>query len=278
MEDCPSEKPDQAMIRRCPMEDCLGERLDPAVVAIMTRNVRMLKDAISVHRARGTIHDVSGTLQDITGNTLNSTLLHFAAENHAECVHALLSEHGDVFDVNVRDGSLSTPLHSAVRSFRGACVDVLIHYVCDVNAIDAKGETPLMAACLQADIPMVHRLLRGGANVLVPSMCPPILSAVGCSRCLVALLEANADPNMINMNCDTPLHIAARIGAMESARLLVIYGANRNRRNSCGQTPHETAICNGKRGTARIIDDAEWHPECPCDEIETGSPMDTDSD
>ncbi len=39
-------------------------------------------------------------------------------------------------------------------------------------------------------------------------------------RMLKMLLEAGAEPNFINMNSDTLVHVAARLGSMESIKLL----------------------------------------------------------
>lgn len=67
--------------------------------------------------------------------------------------------------------------------------------------------------------------------VLVTNLCA--WQAVQCQqdRCVAILLEHEADPNLVDINGNTALHLAARIPSLSVAVLLLEHEANINAQN-----------------------------------------------
>lgn len=70
---------------------------------------------------------------------------------------------------------------------------------------------------------------------------PQTARDVGNTKMARILLEAGANPNLVDENGDTSLHIASNYGNAEAVRLLLMRGANRAATNSKGQTALDLA-------------------------------------
>ncbi len=64
------------------------------------------------------------------------------------------------------------------------------------------------------------------------------------------LLDHGADPNIKNINMQTPLHIAANIGNFSSVSILLKYGADANIQDEDGATP--LYLCVNRRGDSNV--------------------------
>ena len=64
-------------------------------------------------------------------------------------------------------------------------------------------------------------------------------------KCTMLLINAGADVNAINQNCDTALHAASTSGNFGCVRELLAAGADLKKKNICGDTPATLAAGNG---------------------------------
>lgn len=132
-----------------------------------------------------------------------------------------------------KDGKCAgaTPLHFAVTSRSVRTVAILIDAGADVTSIDEMGRTPLHMACaagsgsgvaLQS---ILRMLVRNGAEIDAGDTDgnAPLGVAVahGCVRAISELIEMGADPTLTNIQNQTPLHIAGRVGATTAVRTIM---------------------------------------------------------
>ena len=144
-------------------------------------------------------------------------------------------------------------------------IEALLEAGADVNAVDERGDTPLLKALrfgfpggsstprsdsiADAVADLALKLLAAGADPgarggsgLTPlheaaEYKPPVL--------VQALLDAGADPNVRNDNGNSALHGAARSGSVDVIQLLVEAGAEVNGRNQYGMSPLHSAVLSG---------------------------------
>jgi len=141
-------------------------------------------------------------------------------------------------DVNVRDQHENTPLIIATPFIFGSMKDInknievaelLIKEGADVNAKNKNGRTALHYA---------SDLMRINPDSQIDGMTPEQLKE-SRSNIIKLLLRYNSDINAIDKNGDTPLHLAAYMGADDIVDLLIKSGADLNIINNSGKTPSE---------------------------------------
>ena len=120
-----------------------------------------------------------------------------------------------------------TPVMVASRSGSTEVVEQLLAKGANVNARAARGQTALMWAVAQNHPDVVKVLLAGGADVHAKSDVWSQVMAVPPH----GLLEYN---RAIPHGGDTALMFAARVGDLDSAKLLVAAGANVNDADAWG--------------------------------------------
>ena len=120
-----------------------------------------------------------------------------------------------------------TPLMVAARSGNADVVQQLVTRGANVNARAARGQTALMWAVAQKHPDVVKVLLAGGADVHTRSESWSQMEAVSPH----GVPEYNRE---IPYGKNTALMFAARVGDLESARLLVTAGANVNDEDAWG--------------------------------------------
>ncbi len=181
----------------------------------------------------------------------------------SEAVRSLLKQHADV---NAAQPDGATALAWAAHRDDLGTADLLIRAGANVNAANEYGATPLFLACTNGSAAMVEKLLKAGANPnsALPTGETPLMTAgrSGNVETVKLLLAHGADVNvkerqqnqtalmwavaekhplvvqaLIERGADihgrskggfTPLLFAARVGDLESARLLLAAGANVN--------------------------------------------------
>ncbi|KAH6975561.1 ankyrin repeat-containing domain protein [Ilyonectria destructans] len=184
--------------------------------------------------------------RDSTG----STPLHLAAESGHSALASLLLDSGA--SVHAQDSKLLTPLHKATNGGHTPTMALLLSHHAAVDAA-VEGLTPLHVATLKSDEASIALLLNSGAN---PNSAFPnggataLHIAVGSDKLslLELLLRKGADPNpkATIPKGQTPLHIAALDGKMESARTLLGWGADVDAAyEGDGQTPLHVAAARG---------------------------------
>lgn len=158
-----------------------------------------------------------------------STPLHLACTQGAtEVVKLMLSSFDQVEDViNLSDGACQTPLHRATIFDHTELAEYLISLGADLNAIDCKGNTPLLLASSCGAWRTVTLLLSKGANVNVKDRCGcnflhlAILQPKGLKNLPEEVLQNNSVKALLscedNEGC-TPLHYACRLGIHDSVK------------------------------------------------------------
>lgn len=174
-----------------------------------------------------------------------------------------------------------TPLHEAALRADVAIVLALLKAGAPVNATFGAGETPLMTAARSGNVEVVRALIAAGANVNAKEQGEgqtALMWAAAENHAAVVstLLEAGADVNARSVDHAyqkvlvkpgntimerplgylTPLHFAARQGAVEAADALIRGGADLSAVDPTHKfTPLLTAVYNGNYDTAALLVD-----------------------
>ena len=187
------------------------------------------------------------------------TAVHMAAmQGDALALSNLLRHPHESHAVTAKTSKGDQALHLAALSGRAACVALLCEAGADATCRNEAGWTPLMLACLNADIPLVQRLgvltslLKHGASIADPPAAggwtPSLVAARrGDYPVLAALLQVSGAGAWVNESRtedgrDTALHLAAHAGGDLAVRLLLAAGANPLARNAQGLDAAELAI------------------------------------
>lgn len=162
------------------------------------------------------------------------------------------------FDPNSRDEKGQVPLFLSLRegSFKVAAV-LLQSPQTQVDVANEAGETPLMMAALKGHADWVKRLVERGARIDRSGWTPLHYAATGPQPTIVAwLLERGAPVDVRSPNGSTPLMMAARYGAEESALLLLSKGADGRLRNDRNLTAADFARLAGRDKLGERLDQA----------------------
>ncbi|XP_053199087.1 ankyrin repeat domain-containing protein 53 [Scomber japonicus] len=130
-----------------------------------------------------------------------------------------------------------------------------------------KGLSPLHVACLYGQLPTIRQLVvshlcsvnsrgtqgRRPIHVVLSSRSSP-----NTSTCLRYLLEHGADVNITTDAGQTPLHLAASEGLLDSTEILVQAGADVLAQDCVGHTPLDLARIWCHRKVARYLKNCMW--------------------
>jgi ankyrin repeat protein len=234
----------------------LREPLPPLHDAVMNRNPGLLNLLLSK----------GGNPNEVDNR--GRTPLHIAAGVGCRDCAVLLIQAGA--DVNARDKNGRTPLHYAVWYGRLAVADLLLRKGAAPNAIDNKGNTPLHYAVKKIRPDLVELLLQHGAdpNVRGYRGTTPLYLAVATIENvnkgkisadlknvlrMIDLLLEKEDPNIPNIDGWTPLHKAAKAGAVDVVAKLLERHANPNATDKKGRTPLHIAASNGHGAVVKLL-------------------------
>ncbi|KAI4976857.1 hypothetical protein ZWY2020_050464 [Hordeum vulgare] len=143
------------------------------------------------------------------------TLLHSAAvHGRSEIVNFLLSKGADVDALS----DLGTPLTLASLRGHASVLKILLQHNADPN----KGNglfVPLDMALRKSFVPCVKLLIQGGTNVSGDN---PLAKAAekGLTEAIKCLLEAGANPNVLDRFGRLPIELAAEYGTREDVEIL----------------------------------------------------------
>lgn len=117
------------------------------------------------------------------------------------------------------------PLFTASKNGDLSKVQSLLNDGISPNSTNQRGTTVLTMAILYDHVPIVHLLLKHGAN---PDRPPVLHYAVikGNLNIVEILLWYNADSNCKNSRGDTPLHVASRHNYLAIVEKLLQYQAD----------------------------------------------------
>lgn len=150
---------------------------------------------------------------------------------HSEVVRTLLKAGAKVHLVNKNvpgERSGETALHYAAAGGHTNTAKLLLESKADIDKVSQFSGTPLTVAVEEQQLNMVQFLLDSGAN-------------------------ANVVDKKLKQ---TPLHVAASLGFIESAKLLIKHGANINAKDGVGQTPFMEAAFSSPEIAFMLIDNS----------------------
>jgi ankyrin repeat protein len=147
------------------------------------------------------------------------------------------------FDPNTRDDKGQTGLLIAVREPSPKVIQVLLASPkTDVEARNAKDESPLMLAAIKGEQDLVTQLIERDADVNKPGWTPLHYAATnGHTAVMQLLLDKDAFIDAQSPNGSTPLMMAAMYGSITAVKLLLDEGADPLMKNQLGMTATDFA-------------------------------------
>jgi ankyrin repeat protein len=175
-------------------------------------------------------------------NELGATALWNASMNGSAAMVRVLLEAGADPNASLLAGE--SPVMTAARTGAADVLELLLRAGADPNAKGTRGQTALMWAASQMHADAVRVLLAHGADVHARSE----------SWSQVMAVPPHADPanqQSVPHGGNTALLFAARVGDLESARLLIEGGSDLNAADAWGLTP---AVLAAHSGFAELLD------------------------
>ena len=124
----------------------------------------------------------------------------------------------------------------------------------DVNALNPKGESPLMIAALTGQNAVAEKLVRSGADLNKTGWTPLHYAATGGNIALMTLfLEHHSYIDAESPNGTTPLMMAAMYGTADAVKLLLAEGAVPQLKNQQGLTAIDFARRANRADVADVI-------------------------
>lgn len=159
---------------------------------------------------------------------------------------------------NIRDQYGVTPLMEACRFGRAACVDLLLEYGADVNAMDKEKASVLMHACSgESSQLIVACLIEQGAQLNRRDVygCTALMRAAahGDLAIVQLLVDAGEKLNVESDNQETPLTFAIVWNHPRIVKTLIDAGADVNWEDRSGWTPLHYARHEKKTRIATLL-------------------------
>lgn len=217
-------------------------------------------DLAELMLSKGSLAKAGGMLGVNEGEYSRTAPLHQAVYRQRVDLVSLLLNHGA--DPDARDNSHYTALQGACseahhpgKAYKLAKA-LISHGSCDLNVLDAAGQTPLIWESAKGRTNMVELLV--GTGTATGTVDLDAVDEIGSCALYYAcksnniqvvklLLEANAKVDNLNANRRTPLHTAARKGHTDIAKLLVQHGASLEAEDAEGKTPYSYATRGGPK-------------------------------
>jgi len=182
-------------------------------------------------------------------NRYGVTALYLASVNGSAAMIARLLEAGA--DANAAVTLGETALMTAARTGDVEALRLLLDHGAVVDATEAwRGQTALMWAAAQNHAAAVRELILRGADV----------NAVSAVKAWERQVTEEPRQKWLPPGGFTPLHFAARQGAVEAATVLVEHGAGLNAVDPDGISPLLISIINGHYDVAKLLIDEGADP------------------
>lgn len=159
------------------------------------------------------------------------------------------------FDVNTLNPDGLHGLYLALREASAKVSAVLLETPkLDVNALNPKGESPLMIAALSGQNSAAEKLVRLGADLNKTGWTPLHYAATsGNVKLMTLFLEHHAFVDAESPNGTTPLMMAAMYGTTAAVNLLLAEGAVPQLKNQQGLSAVDFARRAGRADIAELI-------------------------
>ncbi|MDH4449604.1 MAG: ankyrin repeat domain-containing protein [Rhodoferax sp.] len=175
--------------------------------------------------------------------------------NHAVVVKSLLARG---FDPNTVDPTGVPGLLVAIKNQSSDAAQVLLeHPAIRIEARNVHGESALMLAALDGNLPLCRALVERDADVNKPGWTPLHYAASrGHITVMDFLLSQYAYIDAASPNGTTPLMMAAQYGNQNAVELLLRAGADATLRNSVGLNALDFARMGGNEVSIRLLSKA----------------------
>jgi len=202
---------------------------------------------------KGKSHKLKSLLKGVPQNAIDPDsglgLLHTAvAYNQQACLQQLLHLG---LNPNMRDNKNQTPLHVAAKNgYVEMCEQLLAIRGIEASILDNEGRTPLIVSVYYEQTPVFeilikHFLVDISVRDMDKNTVLHVAAKLGKYIYIPKLVAAGAPINSQNIQGDTPLHIAASSGISRSVQILIAKGADVSIKNDRGQTAKDIAIASG---------------------------------
>lgn len=210
-----------------PPTDSADQR-SPLVLAAITGRIPVLKRLIAAGA-------------DVNGNSAGLTPLLAATRDtwsgRFDVVMSLLTNGANV---RARDAKGVTALHGAACSSDPALLQLVLEAGADLDALDESGFTPLARAVERGQTENVQALLKAGAAVQLDGALPLVHALALCDQPDASLIEsilARAPLEALDAQGQSVMHRCAREDAAELCEALLEAGVDANTRDALAQTP-----------------------------------------
>lgn len=209
---------------------------------------------------------------EVDAKFTGKTALHCAAAaGKTNVAEALLELRANL---ECQDETGYRPLHHCAMRDQSEVATLLLKAGSDPNCKTYSEQTPLMMAASNGNMKVLTVLLRC-PTIKLPEQDKDGDTALHCSihgrryQSMCALLEAGADPSLVNFNILTPLHLAVKVGFLPAVESIVKkHPEHVNVREQLACTPLHLAASEGELEVARTLLKIE---ECMVDaRAETG--------
>ncbi|MEO8096066.1 MAG: ankyrin repeat domain-containing protein [Acidobacteriota bacterium] len=167
----------------------------------------------------------------------STALLWLAHWNDVETAEVLLSAGADA---NAANEFRMTPLSQACTNASAELVRLLLKSGAKPNTAIATGETPLMTCARTGSVDAVRMLIEYGAavNATEPTQNQTALMWAAAERhadVVGALIQAHAELKALSKQGFAAIHFSARVGDLESIKLLLAAGVDANTLTGAGE-------------------------------------------
>jgi len=169
-----------------------------------------------------------------------------------------LLHYNELSDLEIEERGATALMWATVFGHLGS-MSVLIESKCDVNRQSHDGQATALHYAIDSGQPSITALLKAKANPNIANVSgeTPIFRAVRSdikkNVNLELLLEGKADPNVVNRDLDSILHIANEWHSFSYLPLLSQAGAHLNLVNKNGYTPLMLAVRRGNEKYVKLL-------------------------
>eukprot|EP00736_Rhodelphis_marinus_P003625 Rmarinus@m.19453 len=158
-------------------------------------------------------------------------------------------------DINPGDYDQRTPLHLAASEGHQDCARWLIQQGANVDCQDRFGNTPIIDAVTYGHETTARILAEGGARLPPEHAANTLISASasGDLKKVQTLIEFGTNPNCVDYDKRSPLHLAASEGHLHVVEFLLSSHVNPNPVDRWGGTPMDDAVRHNHREVWRTI-------------------------
>ena len=249
-------------VRELFMRDLRGELTVTEANDFSMKNDRFAKAVFQVMARQGlsaisNLDSNQNEISEIKNAILPTLICQFAGNGNLDELAQIFDEENDPITPDLTDYDGRAGLHVASAQGNTDICDFLIHRGANVNIRDNFGRTPLREAVENGQRATAEVLARnGGTFGLDDADCAALLCSLTYQNNIDKLrlyCEFGAKVNASDYDLRTPLHIASSCGYVDSATVLLKYGASKDAVDRFGNSAKNDADREGHRALAALL-------------------------